>query len=56
VGGFKVQVQQRIINSGRDYLAESHGKVENKEHFPLFHGTTTAICLILFTIIVALGV
>jgi hypothetical protein len=31
-------------------------KMENKERFPLSHGTAAAIGLILFTIFVALGV
>jgi hypothetical protein len=31
-------------------------KMENKDRFPLSHGTATAICMILFTKFVALGV
>jgi hypothetical protein len=31
-------------------------KMENKERFPLFHGTAAAICLCLNTIFVALGI
>jgi hypothetical protein len=43
-GGFKVQVQQRIIQTS-----------QNKERFPLSHGTATAIYLNMFTNFVALG-
>jgi hypothetical protein len=31
-------------------------KMENKERFPLFHGTAAAICLCLKTIFVAFGI
>jgi hypothetical protein len=34
---------------------EAMEKMENKGRFPLSHGTAAAICLILFTLFVALG-
>jgi hypothetical protein len=57
VGGFKVQVQQTF----QPVLAQScrmdaMEKMENKELFPLSHGTAAAISMNLMTRFVALGV
>ena len=55
-GGFKPQVQQRIIKSRHELSGgEPWKKMENKERFPLSHGTATAIYMNLFPIFVALG-
>jgi hypothetical protein len=47
-GTFKLQVQ--------DPWKKAMEKMENKERFPLSHGTATAICMNLFTRFVALGI
>jgi hypothetical protein len=39
---------------GRRWQKEAMEKMENKEHFPLFHGTAAAIFMNLFTVFVAL--
>jgi IS5 family transposase len=48
-GGFKVQVQQHIIQTSKEMEDEAVEKMENKGHFPLSHGTATTIYLNLFT-------
>jgi hypothetical protein len=46
--GFKAQVQQNIIQTGLEMVKRSRGKDENKDRFPLSHGSTTTISLIVF--------
>jgi hypothetical protein len=55
-GGFKLQVQQVIFKSSHEIPEEAMEKMENKERFPLSHGTTTTISLNLFMKFVALEI
>jgi hypothetical protein len=42
--------------TARRWLEHAMEKMENKERFPLSHGTATAICMNLFTMFVAPGI